>query len=392
MRLATLAFLATVVTWWTPNRAGADGLADCSRSDLGTNLLANRGFEMGAELPARWERRAVWYDDALFRWETRPPVRPGGGGGLRGLHSVGISTPVINDAAWVQGVEVMPDTTYCLSGWIRTQDVAHSHDQADPGANISVVQPQGYSEGLFGDNDWTWVSLSFDTGPRTEIQVAARIGGYAGNTTGTAWFDDLRLVEVPSCDQDDGDGLASSNLLEGPGCARSCGVPRGWVRRSDLSDGSVVEGETPDRDAPRGPVRRGRSCAKVPMPASGDAYWVHSVQVQPHTTYRLTGWIKTRDVGHTTSFMDAGANLSLLDKTVNGGFAHSEPLFGDNDWTWVSVTFDTGPEAEIEIVARVGIDSGTTTGTAWFDDIRLVDLTTRTFGDDDGSVSESGSD
>jgi hypothetical protein len=58
-----------------------------------------------------------------------------------------------------------------------------------------------YSTPLFGTNDWTYVTLEFNTGARTEVSIAARAGMYSGTNTGIAWFDDLKLelLSTPIC-------------------------------------------------------------------------------------------------------------------------------------------------------------------------------------------------
>jgi len=49
---------------------------------------------------------------------------------------------------------------------------------------------------LWGTNDWTYVSIQFNTGDSETITVAARLGYWSGTTTGTAWFDDVELELV----------------------------------------------------------------------------------------------------------------------------------------------------------------------------------------------------
>jgi dolichyl-phosphate-mannose-protein mannosyltransferase len=106
-----------------------------------------------------------------------------------------------------------------------------------------------------------------------------------------------------------------------------------------------------------------------------DARWIQTVTVEPHTRYRLKGWIKTVDVAPSGQAVQAGANLSILDVTLNSGFTFSSPpLFGDNDWTQVELEFDSGTHTQLTVAARLGMYSGTLTGTAWFDHIRLVKL------------------
>ncbi len=51
---------------------------------------------------------------------------------------------------------------------------------------------------MLGDTDWTYVTVVFDSGQRTEVGVAARLGFFYSTVTGTAWYDDLCLIELES--------------------------------------------------------------------------------------------------------------------------------------------------------------------------------------------------
>ena len=111
----------------------------------------------------------------------------------------------------------------------------------------------------------------------------------------------------------------------------------------------------------------GRSI-KITAPTPNDARWIQSVQVEPNTNYRISGWIKTENVGHTAQSEDAGASLGILgtwDQRTVG-------LFGTHDWTYVSFVFNSREQTQITLAARLGFWSGTATGTAWFDDLEVT--------------------
>jgi hypothetical protein len=95
--------------------------------------------------------------------------------------------------------------------------------------------------------------------------------------------------------------------------------------------------------------------------------WIQTVPVNPNTEYELSGWIKTNNVVHGTGSIVAGANIGLF-----GTYEHTLGLFGTNDWTFVSMTFNSGEISEITIACRLGYWSGTATGTMWCDDISLT--------------------
>jgi len=159
-----------------------------------SNLLINGSFEDGSyapdAAPAAWTQDAWNWSASTFIWDDAQAHD--------GNRSVRITNDDFNDARWAQTVTVEPNTDYRLSGWIKTENVAHTQESIDAGANLSVFDSPEfriwtYVGELFGTNDWTYVSLVFNSGDVTELTIAARLGYWYGTTTGTAWFDDIRL-------------------------------------------------------------------------------------------------------------------------------------------------------------------------------------------------------
>lgn len=68
-----------------------------------------------------------------------------------------------------------------------------------------------FSESVYDTaGEWQYVELYGETGPeQTEVTVFARLGGYSGESRGTAAFDNLSLREV--------------NIVPGDGVASPCG-------------------------------------------------------------------------------------------------------------------------------------------------------------------------
>jgi len=149
------------------------------------NLLLNPGFERGVTSPDSWTAD-VFQPTATMAWD--PEVHRGGGRSIR------IDAPEPNDARWIQTVAVEPNTLYELSGWIRTRDVERSAQAVDAGANLAVMGTWTRTETVRGTNGWTYRSVRFDSGPSTSVTIGARLGFWSGTTTGTAWFDDVRLA------------------------------------------------------------------------------------------------------------------------------------------------------------------------------------------------------
>jgi len=161
------------------------------------NLMENPSFEeLGAlELPDQWDTKS-WGHGSVFHVDSTIVKS-----GTRSIRIDSLTTP--DHAKWAQIRHVKSNAGYRLTAWVRTENVAHSSESRDFGANIAVLGvtngPSIIADpvGIFGTNDWTPVALSFTTGSETLVEVACQIGTISGTTTGSAWFDDIELTEVP---------------------------------------------------------------------------------------------------------------------------------------------------------------------------------------------------
>ena len=88
------------------------------------------------------------------------------------------------------------------------------------------------------------------------------------------------------------------------------------------------------------------------------------LHVEAGKRYRLSAWVRTRGV------TGKGAYLRVQKKEDAPAALQSQRLTGDNDWTRLEIEFV--PEAgEPFAVPGLVVDGG---GTAWFDDIELVEV------------------
>lgn len=93
-----------------------------------------------------------------------------------------------------------------------------------------------------------------------------------------------------------------------------------------------------------------------------DAAWTAVITVRPNTFYRLSGWIKTKDI--------QGARGALLN-IQNMQHVKTQAIKGTCDWTHVSTVFRTAENpTELEINCLFG-GWGESTGQAWYDDITV---------------------
>ena len=93
-------------------------------------------------------------------------------------------------------ITVIPNTTYTIEGYIKTDNIVTTGE----GVKLEVQDSRGYTYGLWdtpyltGTHDWTYVSRTFTTGPDTTTVVVylKRTGG-GGVISGTVWWDQVRL-------------------------------------------------------------------------------------------------------------------------------------------------------------------------------------------------------
>jgi putative membrane-bound dehydrogenase-like protein len=115
--------------------------------------------------------------------------------GRTGSHSVMIKSAQGGDVSWSTQIPVKPRTDYTLKGWIKTKSLQTVANARGALFNIHELQDpvRGATKGLTGDNDWTQLQLTFNSGQMREITVNCLFGGW-GRATGTAWFDDVELT------------------------------------------------------------------------------------------------------------------------------------------------------------------------------------------------------
>ncbi len=155
------------------------------------NLLRNPGFEARGSggVPSDWSTDAWFSNTGYTVFSTSEGDAHGG------TASACVENIALNDARFVQTVSVKPNALYCLSGWIRAEDVSSGLDW---GANLSIEGLYARSPALYDTRgEWRKVTLYGETGPdQTSVRVLVRLGGYSAECTGKAWFDDLSLTEV----------------------------------------------------------------------------------------------------------------------------------------------------------------------------------------------------
>ena len=154
----------------------------------GDNLLVNGDFKIlnNDGLPESW------FVDA-YRLDPGYSVFSMTEGKDGETSAILIQNTAKNDARLAQTVSVRPESLYCFSAYVRADGVREGH-----GANLSVEGLYAFSEKKY-DTDGQWQKIEYygETGPdQHEVTVFARVGGYSGESKGTAAFCNLSLEEV----------------------------------------------------------------------------------------------------------------------------------------------------------------------------------------------------
>ena len=144
------------------------------------NLFPNPDFEKAENgKPVGWESH-IWGGQSEFKWAE----------GGRSGHCVEISSTKGGDTSWHIIVPAKAHHKYRLSGWAKTKDLKGAR-----GAQFNVHNAGARTEAVTGTKDWTFLSVEFDSGDETELEINCLYGGW-GAATGTAWFDDVSLVDL----------------------------------------------------------------------------------------------------------------------------------------------------------------------------------------------------
>lgn len=98
-----------------------------------------------------------------------------------------------NDAMFYKTIDVKPNTVYKVSCMVKTESVVPANANTGGGAQISLEGTIERSDYITGTQDWTELTLYFNTKNKTSVNIGFRLGGYDDMCSGTAWFDNLKL-------------------------------------------------------------------------------------------------------------------------------------------------------------------------------------------------------
>ena len=108
----------------------------------------------------------------------------------------GLSSQREDDARLCCTVKVKAQTRYVLTAQVKTENVTGGQGATLSIDNYSEDGSYIYSDGLFGTNDWTTVTLAFRTAKgQDRVTIALRLGGYSAVSSGKVWFKNVSLTQ-----------------------------------------------------------------------------------------------------------------------------------------------------------------------------------------------------
>jgi hypothetical protein len=319
-------------------------------------------------------------------------------------------------------IRLKPSTTYEISVRMKTEYFSGS---GTIGANAQFYAYN--SAGTLQTNaaimtairtttDWTEYKAFFTTNSSSVyglVQFALDGRGGSATLIMDAWFDDLRIEEMPS--MWNRRRPISGNLLYNPdfevvpaGGTTATNVSTRWL--DGTAGGSTVDSRTGwallyknqtaeakiddtvfhsgtrslklSTIAGTSAVAEVDSTLQTAVGAAG--YYPFALELKPSTNYRLSGWMKTELISGSSA---NGASFGLLGYPLTGTTttinARTSNILTTTDWTYYEVDFTTTNTTKWGIFDCIINGTGapaTLLMDAWFDDLSLVELspTTRT--------------
>ncbi|MBN1417747.1 MAG: hypothetical protein JXP34_03170, partial [Planctomycetes bacterium] len=127
----------------------------------------------------------------------------------------------------------------------------------------------------------------------------------------------------------------ASPPLENPGF-EDADPARGWK--------VYVYGAKPSVAADPDAKREGRQSLRVASNEPSDTAFGQDLALPPGTLFRLTGWLRTRDLAKAT---EHGIGATFQIQCEGGRSFSSRSLLGTNDWTEEEVLFRVPPDGRV---------------------------------------------
>ncbi|MBD1373936.1 DNRLRE domain-containing protein [Hazenella sp. IB182357] len=334
-------------------------LANSKMLGTANNFLINAGLDIQSESfstwPDSWSHYSVG-DEGYIALDSS--VKLMGNYSIRVAPRSNVST--LGYRAAVQELEVEPNQTYTISGYIKTKDLTnakaffnteHLKNDGTPGS-VRWIDNR-YSK-LTGTQDWTKRQLTFTTGSDTKkVRLYLEVDHKNVSTNGYAWFDNIQLEK--SMVSTDFNPIENSSFEDDFS---------GWYRskgNASIDSSQFYEGEKS--------IKMTRS--ETSDSSNQYVYYADINQTSPQAI-TVSGLSKASGV---SNLVDQGPNKDYsvyVDAILeDGSYATDQAKFslGSHEWQRAAVTLN--PSQAIKQVRVYVLFRGNNTGTVWFDNIRI---------------------
>ena len=114
------------------------------------------------------------------------------------ISSYKIVSNIQNDATFYKKVKVQKNMPYKVTCMVKTENVVPQNNVSGVGAQISIIGSTEKSVAITGTQDWQKIEMVFNSKDREEVNIGFRLGGYLGQCTGIAWFNNFTFEEGTS--------------------------------------------------------------------------------------------------------------------------------------------------------------------------------------------------
>lgn len=335
----------------------------------GGNLFANGSFEDKDESGNAENWTTIRYSGSV-RVSVSDSVYKDGS------HAYQLTGMNVTDTASIRQIVQMENETagktFKLQFWVKSDNLL---DNGKAYVRYQFLNSEGqkigavnYSDMTYETTDWTFMEKAFNIPDGT---AAINFEAFLDTTTGTVWFDNLRLYEAFP------DAAPGGNLLKNGGFEKHK-ASNDWVNGVGPADTTIWKANgTPVFAVDREVVHSGSAAVRIegtPPNESRGAVVQQIDTMKTGTPYLISGWYKTKDVSNTVLIRfqykrnDGNGPVSVNIPLVNG-------VSGTNEWTYFSkpVTLPAKTDQPAAPVVKMEAFLENSTGTVWFDDFSIAE-------------------
>lgn len=188
------------------------------------NLIPNAGFEETTN-----NKPTHWSDLRVYQGAGADKIKVSSSPNGRSGNCLKVTATGDTDCGVAISLPLKKGTRYRLSGWIKTENLNIRGNA--PGAMLNLHGGQR-TRGVKGTQDWTEVSVEFESGSDRQALIHCLFSGY-GVGQGTVYFDDISLTPMSSANNLAG---ALANLKK---FVQSGGEPAKPIERKFKPDSKV---------------------------------------------------------------------------------------------------------------------------------------------------------